>query len=100
MREPGRTADPSAALGITKKVSRVLRYPTQAKTGLEWGTQRLLTMKQSKKVTTSQDDDSAGVLTKNTPRDDQSAHHSVPLRRHLSHSDRLRFHSRPLKVTI
>jgi hypothetical protein len=27
----------------------VLWYPTQAKTGLEWGTQRLLTMKQSKK---------------------------------------------------
>ncbi len=32
-------------------------YPTQAKTGLEWGTQQLLTMKQSKKVTASQDDD-------------------------------------------
>jgi hypothetical protein len=37
-------------------VSRVLWYPTQAKTGLEWGTQRLLTMKQSKKVTPSRDD--------------------------------------------
>jgi hypothetical protein len=36
-------------VGITKKVSRVLRYPTQAKTGLEWGTQRVLTMKHPKK---------------------------------------------------
>jgi hypothetical protein len=45
---------------MTKKVSRVLWYPTQAKIGLEWGTQRLLTMKQSKKVTSSQDDDSVG----------------------------------------
>ena len=33
---------------MTKKVSRVLWYPTQAKIGLEWGTQPLLTMKQSK----------------------------------------------------
>ena len=32
---------------------------------LEWGTQRLLTRKQSKKVTASQDDDSVGVLTEN-----------------------------------
>ncbi len=31
-------------------------YPTQAKTGLEWGTQPSLTAKQSKKVTTSRDD--------------------------------------------
>ena len=31
----------------------MLWYPTQAKKQLEWGTQRLLTMKQSKKVTTS-----------------------------------------------
>ena len=30
-------------------------YPTQAKTGLEWGTQRLLTIKH-KKVTASLDD--------------------------------------------
>jgi hypothetical protein len=35
----------SQLLGMTKKVIRVLWYPTQAKTGLEWGTQRLLTMK-------------------------------------------------------
>ena len=40
----------------------MLWYPTQAKTGLEWGTQRLLTMKQSKKVTSSQDDDSVNKL--------------------------------------
>ena len=39
MREPGRTAGPSATLlGTTKKARRVLWYPTQAKTGLEWGT--------------------------------------------------------------
>ncbi len=38
-----------APVGMTKKLSRVRWYPTQAKTGLEWGTQRLLTMKQSKK---------------------------------------------------
>ena len=50
---------------MTETVSRVLWYPTQAKKRLEWGTQRLLTMKQSKKVTTSQDDDSLGVLKKN-----------------------------------
>jgi hypothetical protein len=31
----------------------------------KWGTQPLLTVKQSKKVTASQDDDSVGVLTKN-----------------------------------
>jgi hypothetical protein len=52
---------------MTKKVSRVLWYPTQAKIGLEWGTQRLLTMKQSKKVTSSQDDDSVGELTERKP---------------------------------
>ena len=34
---------------MTKKVSRVLWYPTQAKTGLEWGTQRSLTMNNPKK---------------------------------------------------
>ena len=49
MREQGRTADPSATLGMTKKARRMLWYPTQAKTGLEWGTQPLLTVKQSKK---------------------------------------------------
>jgi hypothetical protein len=36
-----------------KKARRVLWYPTQAKTGLEWGTQPSLTVKKSKKVTTS-----------------------------------------------
>ncbi len=45
---------------MTKKVSRVLWYPTQAKIGLEWGTQPLLTMKQSKKVTNSRDDKGEG----------------------------------------
>ena len=64
---------PLRLLLITKKARRVLWYPTQAKTGLEWGTQPLLTVKQSKKVTAAptasrgrQDDDSVGVLTKNT----------------------------------
>jgi hypothetical protein len=73
VREPGRTADPSAALGMTKKARRVLWYPTQAETGLEWGTEPLLMVKQSKKVTASttaswgrQDDDSVGVVMKNT----------------------------------
>jgi hypothetical protein len=41
---------------MTKKARRVLWYPTQAKTGLEWGTQPSLTVKQFKKVTTSRDD--------------------------------------------
>jgi hypothetical protein len=56
VREPGRTADRSATLprhagagGMKKKARRVLWYPTQAKTGLEWGTQPLLAVKQSKK---------------------------------------------------
>jgi hypothetical protein len=54
---------------MTKKASRVLWYPTQAETetGLEWGTQRLLTMNRSKKVTTSQDDDFVGELTERRP---------------------------------
>jgi hypothetical protein len=34
---------------IRTGMSRMLWHPTQAQTGLEWGTQRLLTMKQSKK---------------------------------------------------
>jgi hypothetical protein len=34
---------------MKKKARRVLWYPTQAKTGLEWGTQPLLAVKQSKK---------------------------------------------------
>ena len=42
--------------GMTRKARRRLCYPTQAKTGLEWGTQPSLTVKQSKKVTTSRDD--------------------------------------------
>jgi hypothetical protein len=54
-------------VGMTKKVSRVLSNPTQAKIRLKWGTQRLLTMKQSKKVTNSQDDDSVGELTERRP---------------------------------
>ena len=33
-------------------------------------------------------------------RNDQFPHHTVTLARRLSDSDRLRFHSRPLKVTI
>jgi hypothetical protein len=37
-------------------VRRVLWYPTQAKTGLEWGTRRLLRMKQSQKATGSRGD--------------------------------------------
>ena len=52
---------------MTQKARQVLWYPTQAKTGLEWGTQPLLTVKQSKKVTASptasrgrQDDESVG----------------------------------------
>jgi hypothetical protein len=45
----------------------VLWYPTQAKIGLEWGTQRLLTMTQSKKVTTSQDDGFVEELTGRRP---------------------------------
>jgi hypothetical protein len=45
---------------MTKKARRVLWYPTQAKTGLEWGTQPLLTVKQSNKVTAAQDDESVG----------------------------------------
>src|SRR5271155_5026297 len=49
-------------VGMTKKARRALRYPTQAKTGLEWGTQPLLKVKQSKKVTTSRDDNSEGRL--------------------------------------
>jgi hypothetical protein len=36
-----RTADP-LRFGMTKKARRVPWYPTQAKTGLEWGTQQLL----------------------------------------------------------
>jgi len=51
-----------APVGMTKKARRALRYPTQAKTGLEWGTQPLLKVKQSKKVTTSRDDNSEGRL--------------------------------------
>jgi hypothetical protein len=35
---------------MTKKARRVLWYPTQAKTGLEWGTQPFLRVKKSKKV--------------------------------------------------
>jgi hypothetical protein len=50
-----RTANP-LRFGMTKKARRVLWYPTQAKTGLEWGTQPSLTVKQSKKVTTCRDD--------------------------------------------
>jgi hypothetical protein len=50
----------SQPLGMTKKARRVLWYPTQAKNGLEWGTQPLLTVKQSKKVTGSRDDKGEG----------------------------------------
>jgi len=67
VREQGRTADPSATLGMTKKARRVLWYPTQAKTGLEWGTQPLLTVKQSNKVTAAQGDESVGQLTERRP---------------------------------
>jgi hypothetical protein len=40
MRGAQRSVNPSASLLTTKKARRVLWYPTQAKTGLEWGTQR------------------------------------------------------------
>jgi hypothetical protein len=60
VREPGRTADPSVTLGMTKKgaSSAVVSHSSQNR--LEWGTQPLLTVKQSKKVTASQDDGSVG----------------------------------------
>jgi hypothetical protein len=35
-----RFVNPSASLLMTKKARRALWYPTQARTGLEWGTQR------------------------------------------------------------
>jgi hypothetical protein len=38
---------------MNKKGASSAVYPTQAKTGLEWGTQPLLTVKQSNKVTAS-----------------------------------------------
>ena len=51
----------------------MLWYPTQAKVRLEWGTQRLLTVKQSKKVTAAptasrgrQDDESVGDRKRNS----------------------------------
>src|SRR5271163_3264873 len=42
-----RTAGPSASLGMKKMAHRVLWYPTQAKTGLESGTQPSLPMERT-----------------------------------------------------